>query len=247
MRSRNYNLSATLYDALHAGEVEKLARSLVPCLFASGVPESVTALDLGCGTGTLLGELQRYGIRGIGVDLSSEMVDLARSKHPSLEFVASDMCSLDLDREFDLVLCTNDAINYLRPELRAAFFETAARHLNSRGMCYIDFDTETDITKCWDGQRSETAGAGWHLARIHTYDPERCLGTELQKWSVEAVNGVRTFTESHILYPLSPGEITGLAHGAGLRVDHFIEPVEMRPLDKTLSSYLRLGCVIRWQ
>jgi SAM-dependent methyltransferase len=247
MRSRNYELSATLYDALHAGEVEKLARSLIPHLFASEVHKGATALDFGCGTGTLLGELQRYGIRGIGVDLSSEMVDLARSKHPSLEFVASDMCSLDLVREFDLVICTNDAINYLQPELRVAFFETAARHLNSGGMCYIDFDTETDITKCWDGQRSETAGSGWHLTRVHTYDPEMRLGTELQKWSVEGANGFFIFTESHILYPISPGEITELAHGAGLRVDQFIEPVEMRPLDRTPSSYLRLGCIIRWQ
>jgi len=245
VHSRNYELSATLYDALHAGEVQRLAKSLVPRLFGCDVPEGTTVLDLGCGTGTLLVELERYGLRGIGIDLSSEMVDIARRKHPTLDFIVSDMCSLDLERKFDLVLCTNDAMNYLLPERRSVFFETVARHMNPNSMCYIDFDTETDFTKFWDGQRSETAGDGWHLTRIYAYDSDMRIGTELQEWRVDTANGPQTFTESHILRPLSPDEIAAFAQDAGLSVDHFIEPVELLRVDEALSGYLRLGCVIR--
>ena len=210
VHSRNYELSSTLYDALHVGAVERLARSLVQHLFGCDVPKGTTALDLGCGTGTLLGELQRYGLRGVGIDLSPAMVDRARRKHPTLDFVAGDMCSLGLERTFDLVLCTNDAMNYLVPERRSVFLETVARHMNLHGRCYIDFDTETDFAKFWEGQRSQNAGEGWQLTRIYAYDSGMRFGTELQEWCVETEKSVQSFTENHILYPLSPDEIVTL-------------------------------------
>ncbi len=149
MSSNGYESSAIFYNALHVGEVEKLASSLYSYLFPPGAPDETTVLDLGCGTGALLAELQRLGITGVGVDISPDMVKVAQTRHPSLEFTASDMSNVRLDREFDLVLCTNDAINYIHPDSREAVFATIARHLNRRGRGYIDFDTETDIVKFW--------------------------------------------------------------------------------------------------
>lgn len=53
------------------------------------VPEGVRVLDLGCGTGRLLAELKPS--RGVGVDLSPQMISCASSKYPDLEFHVGDV------------------------------------------------------------------------------------------------------------------------------------------------------------
>jgi len=62
MNEKNYSLSAKLYDKLHAGEVEILAGSLKKYFFDLGISKGATILDLGSGTGTLLGQLSNHGI-----------------------------------------------------------------------------------------------------------------------------------------------------------------------------------------
>lgn len=52
------------------------------------VPKGLRVLDLGCGTGHLLAALEPS--RGVGVDLSPRMVEVARQAHPGLEFVVGD-------------------------------------------------------------------------------------------------------------------------------------------------------------
>lgn len=53
------------------------------------VPEGLKVLDLGCGNGRLLAELNpRYGV---GIDFSSNMVAIAKERHPHLEFHEGDV------------------------------------------------------------------------------------------------------------------------------------------------------------
>ena len=53
------------------------------------VPEGLRVLDLGCGTGRLLAALKPS--RGVGVDISASMLEVARREHPGLEFVLGDV------------------------------------------------------------------------------------------------------------------------------------------------------------
>ena len=46
------------------------------------VPEELSILELGCGTGDLLNALKPK--RGMGIDFSSEMVRIARKRYPNL-------------------------------------------------------------------------------------------------------------------------------------------------------------------
>ena len=53
------------------------------------VPEGLRVLDLGCGTGRMLAALKPA--RGVGVDISSNMIEIARRDFPDLEFVVGDI------------------------------------------------------------------------------------------------------------------------------------------------------------
>lgn len=72
-----------------------------------------SAVDLGCGTGVLCEALHAAGINTLGVDLSREMIDIARQRSPGLRYAVADIVDLpDLGR-FDLATCTGDVINHI--------------------------------------------------------------------------------------------------------------------------------------
>ena len=53
------------------------------------VAKGSRVLDLGCGTGQLLAELSPG--HGTGIDISSEMIEIAKEKYPDLEFLVGDI------------------------------------------------------------------------------------------------------------------------------------------------------------
>ena len=52
------------------------------------VPDGLSVLELGCGTGDLLAALNPS--RGLGIDFSPEMIRRAQERHPELEFRETD-------------------------------------------------------------------------------------------------------------------------------------------------------------
>ncbi len=67
-------------------------------------------IELGCGRGDLLAALKPS--TGVGVDFSSEAIQRARTRHPSLEFIESDVHDVEVDRSFDVVILS-DLVNDL--------------------------------------------------------------------------------------------------------------------------------------
>jgi SAM-dependent methyltransferase len=61
-----------------------------------------SVLDLGCGTGDLLASLEPA--RGVGVDLSPRMIEIARSRYPDLEFHCADVESFYIGDKFDYII-----------------------------------------------------------------------------------------------------------------------------------------------
>lgn len=86
-----------------------------------------SVLEIGCGSGDLLAALEPG--RGVGVDVSPRMVDLARTKHPELEFRVAAGEELDLGETFDYVVLS-DLVPYAYDLV--ALFEAVARHSHPR-------------------------------------------------------------------------------------------------------------------
>jgi SAM-dependent methyltransferase len=53
-------------------------------------------VDIGCGPGYVTGHLRELGVDAFGIDLSSEMVAIAKRDHPDLRFEVGTMTDLEL-------------------------------------------------------------------------------------------------------------------------------------------------------
>ena len=102
------------------------------------------ALDIACGTGKSTIPLLVRGYSVVGCDISQGMVREAQRKLPDQAdaFFVADMRRLPALGEFDLVLCLDDALNYLLSEddLEATF-ANAAKALAPTGVFAFDLNT----------------------------------------------------------------------------------------------------------
>ena len=64
-------------------------------------PDSAV-IEIGCGTGDLLAALNPK--RGLGIDISPKMVELARRQFPDLQFEVGDLEDLQIEEKFDYVV-----------------------------------------------------------------------------------------------------------------------------------------------
>lgn len=81
-----------------------------------GVKAGVTALDVACGTGVLLPDYMERGADVTGIDISPEMVKIARSKFPQLEIHCGDVESTDFGKKFDVIMVYNAFPHFPQPE-----------------------------------------------------------------------------------------------------------------------------------
>ena len=66
------------------------------------IPPSSSILEIGCSTGDLLAALNPG--RGLGIDISPEMVKIARKKFSHLQFETGDIEALQVEEKFDYVV-----------------------------------------------------------------------------------------------------------------------------------------------
>jgi 2-polyprenyl-3-methyl-5-hydroxy-6-metoxy-1,4-benzoquinol methylase len=75
------------------------------------VPENQSILELGCGNGDLLNVLRPK--RGVGIDFSPKMIDIAQKMYPQLEFRTADIEQLEEWGETFDVLIMADVVGHL--------------------------------------------------------------------------------------------------------------------------------------
>ena len=99
--SAGWAARADTYDDL-MGAVT--ARLIDPLLDAAGVRAGTRLLDVACGPGTLAASAAARGADPVGLDLAAGMVDVARERHPGLQFLQGDVERLPFgDARFDAV------------------------------------------------------------------------------------------------------------------------------------------------
>lgn len=125
-------------------------------------------LDVACGTGNHLVFLRKkFDVTGL--DLSREMLAIARRKLPQVRFVQGDMRKFRLGERFDVMTCMFSSINYMvRWKDLEKTLRNFHRHLEKGGVAIIECFTR-DIWK--DGMRPRidvVRGKGLDYVRVGT-------------------------------------------------------------------------------
>lgn len=139
-----FNLYAKYYDLLYQdkdynGEVEYLQK-LIKQSFSD---DKLTLLELGCGTGNHAKIFSEKGYFVEGVDLSSQMIKIAKEKNredDNLFFFEGDIINYRSKRKFDVVLSLFHVVSYQDTnEKIQKTLQTAHYHLKPDGLFIFDF------------------------------------------------------------------------------------------------------------
>jgi SAM-dependent methyltransferase len=117
-------------------------------IIASWLKETDVVLDIGCGTGTLLTYLDRKCKLCYGIDLSSEMLAIARKKSDTIHWIQTNAINFSIDQKFDFIVLSGHSFQtLLDDDQRLALFERIAMHLSTGGK--LVFDSRNPLVKEW--------------------------------------------------------------------------------------------------
>ena len=106
-----------------------------------------TAMDLACGTGVLCEILADNGIASAGMDFSSGMIDIARSRDSRIPYEVADMTTFRPDKQYDLVTCTGDAVNHIAQLSDVKkIFQNVYAYLAPGGYFVFDLLNENEVS-----------------------------------------------------------------------------------------------------
>ena len=135
---------ATVYDGIN--DRPKMSQRELLEILKMTEPDTrnSTMLDIGSGTGSMVGELTEAGYNVYGVDQSTAMIDFARAKYPDAAFVCGNIDdAMAFDRGlFTHILCTHFTIYEMSD--KAALFRNCYSWLKPNGYLIMHLvDRET--------------------------------------------------------------------------------------------------------
>ena len=150
-----FDVCARYYDVDTAGQVDD-----VPFLLETAHRVGGPILEVACGTGRVLIPLAEAGYEVVGVDISTEMIAVARSKvaNANLEsrvtLHVADARSLRLGRTFPLaIVALNSFTHFETPDDQAAVLQRLHEHLDPNGVLVLDLpNPETTLLTDAAGQ-----------------------------------------------------------------------------------------------
>ena len=211
-----------LYDALlpigaHVPFYVELARQ-----------QAGAVLELACGTGLLTIPIALEGFPTVGLDSSSAMLDVAKTRASAagapVEFLQGDMRGFALGREFSLIIVArNSLLHLLTTEDLLAAFTAVRRHLARDGVFAFDiFNPNVALLARPAGQRfpvmeERTAQFG-PLSVEATNDYDAATQVNRATWYVSTADRRDAWTLPLVLRSIFPQELPLLLSAAGLEL-----------------------------
>jgi len=221
----SYEQFARIYDwALSELPYEQWLQYIEKLFAHHGVSPKLV-LDLGCGTGSMTNLMAAKGYEMIGVDLSEDMLAMAREKAKEdgveVVYLNQDMTELDLYGTIDAVVSCGDALNYVLDEedlLEA--FKKVNLFLEPEGLFIFDMNTVYKFREVLGHKTyAEHSEEGAYIWENYFYEEEKVNEYEV---TVFVKNEDGTFTRSQEIHHergYSVDEVTELLKAAGLKLE----------------------------
>lgn len=137
-----YSELAWAYDRVIVGPVAARCRFWEAAAFQCGVRPGASVLDAGCGTGNYALELARRGYAVTGLDVSADLIAVARDKLEGtslrVDFQVGDILELPSELEVDGILCRGVLNDVVSDRERRGVFHSFARVLRRPGLLVLD-------------------------------------------------------------------------------------------------------------
>lgn len=98
-------------------------------LDVGGIKKGISVLDVACGTGILFFDYKKRQVASVtGVDISPEMVKIAKNKFSDFEIVCADAETVTFDKQFDAVMIYNAFPHFINPRQLIENLAKATKH-----------------------------------------------------------------------------------------------------------------------
>jgi SAM-dependent methyltransferase len=229
---------AKVYDLLYQDKDYAGEASYIAGLVRKHASEAISVLDLGSGTGKHADLLARDGFEVHGVELSEDMLAMARGlNREGLSFSQGDIRSARVDKKFDAVLSLFHVISYLpQNEDIMQAFETARHHLESGGLFIFDVwygpavltDRPVVRVKRLESESAELT----RIAEPTMHAEKNLVQVDYTLFLKEkASEAIRQFKESHLMRYMFTPEMRALLETSGFELIHTEEWMSGRALD----------------
>lgn len=180
--------------------------------------ETNTLLHLGCGAGGHDFIFKQY-FKVTGVDVSEEMLKIARKINPEVTYLRGDMRNIDLKESFDAVAIP-DSIDYMAtlPELQIAI-TVACKHLKPGGVLLIVAKTREEFQEnnfCYSGAKDDIEITIFENNYILRQDPSTYQAVII--YLIRKAGKLSIYTDCHTLGLFYENEWFSLFEKAGLKV-----------------------------
>ncbi len=226
-----YSDFAEVYDKLQDADYNKFV-DYYEQIFARLGKKPKLVLDLACGTGNITIPMAKRGYDMIGLDLSCEMLNIARNKAAAesldILFLNQDMCEMELYGTVDSIVCALDGLNYITDEddLRQ-IFKLVANYLNPGGVMIFDMNTEYKLREILGGNTYVCEEEDiYYVWQSEFCEDSKICDFELNFFCQKPDGTYTRFDEFQQERAYSPDQISAMVTESGLDVTGIYKPFE---------------------
>lgn len=243
----SYNDFAYIYDRLMHRDVnyEHIADYIENIFTHYDIAPSLVC-DLACGTGNVTIPLSRRGYDMTGIDLSEDMLNVAREKSEGLDilYLNQNMANIDMYGTMGAFLCMIDGINYvITPKsLLKLFTRLKTCFMDPDALFIFDISSRYKLSSVIGNNTFIHSENDVFYSWQNTYSEKNSLCDMLLNFFVKGQNGYERFEERHIQRAYSVKELTYLLKRAGFSM---IDTYEAMTFDRPKSTSERIVFVCR--